>query len=127
MIINVDYVELGAHAERMSTVASLMTSPPITAARNETIAEVTRRMHDHRVGSVIIVDAGTPIGILTERDILRLAAESSSASNDKSPIVGDVMTTPAESISASTELAVALATMRERGYRHMPEIGRAHV
>ena len=42
MIINVDYVEAAAHAECMSTVASLMTGPPITAVRHETIADVTR-------------------------------------------------------------------------------------
>ena len=106
----------------MSTVASLMTSPPITALREETIAEVTRRMHDQRVGSVIVVDGGTPIGILTERDILRLAAEGPLAAQDPPPVVGDVMTTPPDTIAATTELAVALVTMRERGYRHMPVV-----
>ena len=100
-----------------------MTSPPIVAAREETIADVTRRMHDHRVGSVVIVHNGIPVGILTERDVLRLAAGTQDNDQKEAPTtVATSMTTPAECIGVSTDLTVALTTMRERGYRHMPVV-----
>ena len=80
-------------------------------------------MHDHRVGSVVIVHNGIPVGILTERDVLRLAAGTQDNDQKEAPTtVATSMTTPAECIAVSTDLTVALTTMRERGYRHMPVV-----
>lgn len=39
------------------------------------IADVLRKMVDHKISAVPIVEKGIPIGIITEKDILRLADE----------------------------------------------------
>ena len=75
MIINVDSGSGGAHAEVMSTIDSIMTSPAVTAASDEQLDEVVRRMHDHRVGSVLVTKGPDLVGIVTERDVLRLHSE----------------------------------------------------
>ena len=56
------------------TVGELMSSPPVTATPSETVAETAARMREHQVGSVVVVDGRRPIGILTERDLIRFAA-----------------------------------------------------
>lgn len=99
----------------MASIDSLMTSPPVTALASEPLTVAVRRMHDHRVGSVVVMEGNRAIGIVTERDVLRVAA-----ADQTDQTVGSVMTSPVESIDVATPLATALTTMRERGYRHMP-------
>jgi citrate synthase len=100
----------------MPNIDSIMTSPPVTASVDEALDVVVRRMHDNRVGSVLITKGADLVGIVTERDVLRLHSDGEPAST----LIGDVMTAPVDSIDRSVALQDALATMRERGYRHMP-------
>jgi citrate synthase len=95
---------------------TLMTTPAITARVDEPLAELIRRMHEHRVGSIIVLDGTRPVGIVTERDVLRDAAEHV----DLDSAASDVMTTPLDTIEHDVETRRALVIMRERGYRHLP-------
>ncbi|HWS45964.1 MAG TPA: CBS domain-containing protein, partial [Acidimicrobiia bacterium] len=55
------------------TVADVMSRPVVTAQPAETVAAAAQRMHDHRVGSVVVIDHDDrAIGILTERDMIHL-------------------------------------------------------
>ncbi|MDO9174191.1 MAG: CBS domain-containing protein, partial [Actinomycetota bacterium] len=99
----------------MASIDSLMTSPPVTALVSERLTAAVRRMHDHRVGSVVVMEGSRAIGIVTERDVLRAAAQPLAEQS-----VGAVMTAPVDTVDVTTPLPDALALMRERGYRHMP-------
>ncbi len=99
----------------MASIDSLMTSPPVTALVSEPLTAAVRRMHDHRVGSVVVMEGSRAIGIVTERDVLRAAAHPLAEQS-----VGAVMTAPVDTVDVTTPLPDALALMRERGYRHMP-------
>ena len=105
----------------MTSIDSLMTSPPVTALVGEPLTAVIRRMHDGRVGSVVVMEGTTAIGIVTERDVLRAAA-----AGGYDGMVGAVMTVPVDTIDVATPLPTALALMRERGYRHMPVTDHGH-
>ena len=99
----------------MTAIATVMTTPPVTATVGEPLAAAVRRMHDHRVGSVLVMEGNRAVGIVTERDVLR-----ATAGGDPGLTVAGVMTAPVDTIDVATSLQEALATMRERGYRHMP-------
>lgn len=99
----------------MASIGTVMTSPPVTALVHEPLTQAIHRMHEHRVGSVVVMEGSRAIGIVTERDVMRAAA-----GEPQRPTVGSVMTAPVETIDIATPLPAALATMRERGYRHMP-------
>ena len=101
----------------MSTVEAIMTAPPVTATGDEPLAEAVRRMHEHRIGSVVVLKDLRPVGIVTERDVLGVAA-THDALGDLT--VEQAMTTPVDTIDTGTDPAAALLTLRERGYRHMP-------
>ncbi len=101
------------------TVGDVMSRPPVTATAEETFATVARRMRDNRVGSVIVVDGERPVGILTERDVLR--ATGSGAEPDGAR-VRDWMTADPDSVSSERTAADAFAALAEHGYRHFPVV-----
>ena len=71
------------------TVAEVMSSPAITAHSSETVAEVSKRMAEQKKGSVVIVDGERPIGILTERDLVRFNATGAAAARHQGQRVDD--------------------------------------
>jgi citrate synthase len=99
-------------------IETLMTTPVVTALSDESLTELIHRMHEHRVGSVIVVDGRRPVGIVTERDVLRCTA----LATDSALKVAGAMSVPVDVIDSSADPRSALARMRERGYRHMPVV-----
>ena len=99
-------------------VDSITTHPAVTASPSEPLSTAIRRMHDHRVGSVVITEGSSIVGIATERDVLRVLANG--ATSDIA--LAAVMSHPVDTVNADSDAAQALATMRERGYRHAPVV-----
>ena len=60
-----------------------MSSPVVTALPDETVAAAAGLMSERGVGSIIVVDGKRPLGIVTERDIVRFAAAGPSAEGTK--------------------------------------------
>lgn len=94
-----------------------MTEPAITAAPDETIATAAARMRNHGIGSVVVVDAGRPAGILTERDLLLAAAEGAEPTSGR---VRDWMHPNPETVEADATIDEAWHQLSDRGYRHIP-------
>jgi citrate synthase len=108
-----------AEPAKVRTVAELMSAPPITALPTESIGEVATRMEEKRIGSVIVVDAERPIGILTERDLLRFAASGGEAASAR---VADWMTPDCDTVPPDLDVVEAFRSLAERGYRHIPVV-----
>ena len=62
----------------------------VTASTGDSILQAVRVLVDHNIGGVVVVEGGEVIGILTERDILRLVA--SKPDELQALEVGQVMT-----------------------------------
>ena len=101
------------------TVSELMSSPPITATPSELIAEAAERMRSSGVGSVVVVDGTRPIGILTERDLVRFAAAGGDAVGTK---VAEWMTEEPDCVEPSLDVAEAFTSLAQHGYRHIPVV-----
>ncbi|MEX2293000.1 MAG: citrate/2-methylcitrate synthase [Acidimicrobiales bacterium] len=101
------------------TVAEVMTSPAVTALSSESIAEVSARMEERKKGSAIVVDGERPIGILTERDLVRFNATGASAAETK---VSEWMTQPVDCAAPDLSVQAAFATLNEHRYRHLPVV-----
>jgi len=97
-----------------------MSRPVVTAEPAERIATIAQRMRDNKVGSVVVVDHDDRvIGILTERDMLRLAAAGSDASTAK---VSEWMTADPDTVASGVDATAAFARLAEHGYRHIPVV-----
>src|SRR5262245_13278764 len=107
-------------AKRELTVGDIMSHPVVTARPSETLAEAATRMRERKVGSVVAVDADErAIGILTERDMIRIAAAGSDASTAK---VSEWMTADPDAIGPDVDVRAAFSALAEHGYRHIPVV-----
>ena len=104
---------------RRRAVADLMTSPPVTALPDDTMAEVAVRMDKERLSCVVVVEDARPVGILTERDIVRFAASGADAATTP---VAEWMTAQPDTVDPAVEAGTAFASLAERGYRHIPVV-----
>jgi citrate synthase len=99
------------------TVADLMTSPAVTASPGETVREAAGRMREAGVGSVVVVEGNRPVGILTERDLLRAMARPG-----PEDAVADWMTAYPDCVHPDLEVAEAWRSLAAHGYRHIPVV-----
>jgi citrate synthase len=101
------------------TVAEVMSSPVVTVSPDETVAAAASLMRDRSVGSVVVADGSRPIGILTERDIVRLAAAGPSGDGTK---VAEWMTADPDCVEPGLSVQEAFASLGAHGYRHIPVV-----
>ncbi len=94
-----------------------MTQPVITAEPNESLAIAAARMREHGIGSVVVVQHSRPVGILTERDLLRAAAAAANPSHTQ---VRDWMATEPDCVDADASIDDAWHQLADHGYRHIP-------
>src|ERR1041385_1777697 len=113
-----------ADGAAVRTVAEVMSTSPVTAVPSETIAEAAARMADRRVGSVIVVDGDRPIGILTERDLVRFGA---SGANSEGTKVSEWMTEDPDCVGPDVSVQLAFDSLAEHGYRHIPVVDNGHL
>jgi CBS domain-containing protein len=59
----------------MVRVADVMTADVKTIASESMVADAAKAMAKWRIGSLVIVDGSTPIGIITEGDVSKLVAK----------------------------------------------------
>ena len=77
-------------------------------------------MNRQRVGSIIVKDAETVVGIFTERDVLtRIVA---AGRDPKTTTVSEVMTPDFLSITQVTSVEDAMQMMTDKRVRHLPVI-----
>ena len=92
----------------------------VTASTSETVLGAVRALVDHNIGGVVVVDGGGVIGILTERDILRLAARS--PEELRTLQVGHVMTRDVIQLAPDDDLPHVMEVMTENRIRHLPVV-----
>jgi citrate synthase len=108
-----------ADAVQVPTVAEVMSTPIVSVAPGDPVAGVARLLAERGVGSVVVVDGERLAGILTERDLVRFA---SAGGDPATATVGEWMTADPAVADPGTDAGAALATLTERGFRHLPVV-----
>jgi CBS domain-containing protein len=89
-----------------------------TISPKASVLEATRKMNQHKVGSLIVMDGQRVAGILSERDVLtRVVTEELAPS---SVIVEQVMTRDVICCDPSDDLDDVSGIMKTRRIRHVP-------
>src|SRR5690606_36963229 len=96
-----------------------MSRPVVTALPDESVAAAASRMNERKVGSVVVVDGTRPVGILTERDVLRGVAGGTPPTDLK---VGELMTPDPDTVAPGVSGHEAVASLNDRRYRHLPVV-----
>jgi CBS domain-containing protein len=97
--------------------------PVITASARMTITEAARAMKQKNVGALIIVNAGRPLGVLTDRDI---AIDVVAAGKDPDAVrVEDVMRKKPATLREDLGLMDAARIFAKTGVRRLPVVDKA--
>jgi citrate synthase len=100
-------------------VRDLMTSPAVTCTADETLAEAAGLMQRADTGSVVVIDDGKVVGILTERDLLRAAV---GAGDPRREQVRLWMTARPDVLGPDERVDAAWASLTSHHYRHLPVV-----
>ena len=104
----------------LTTVESIMTRPPLdTAGPSKSIQDIAIQMKEKGRGGIIIVDDDAkPIGIITERDIVRkVLAEYKDPKNVRA---SDVMSQPLVTVGPEVHVSEASLIMAKYNIRRLP-------
>ncbi|RMH38567.1 MAG: CBS domain-containing protein [Deltaproteobacteria bacterium] len=100
------------------TVGEIMNKDVVTAPPDAQVREIAAEMANRRISCVVIVGGGRPVGILSERDIVRLVATKPNL------LVGltaqEAMTTPVVTVTPDVTLREAIRRMKEHRLRRFP-------
>ena len=88
-----------------------------TVSGEATFTEAAAVMHDNKISSVLVVEGGRPVGIVTERDVVNLVAGGLDPVATK---VSGRMTRDLATVDRRADLADAARTMAELRIRHLP-------
>lgn len=103
----------------MTRVRDVMTTQLVTVGPSATVAQAATLMGEHHVGSALVVEGETLLGIFTERDIVRALSQDFDAPRE--PIL-DWMTHDPVTIEPDATVQEALDRMLSGGFRHLPVV-----
>jgi len=102
----------------LTTIGELMTNILQTVEVSSSVQDAAKKMRDKNISSLVVMDGSNkPIGIITERDLVRkvCANDSSSKSTNVKDILSDVLVTT----DALSEVGVAADIMIQNKVRHL--------
>ena len=97
-------------------VGSAYPDQPLAATADDSVGNVLQLLRAQRTGAVLICEGSKLVGIVTERDALKLMA--------RRPICLDagreIMSSPPATIASSATVGESIRRMAEGNYRHLP-------
>lgn len=108
-------------------VSDIMVRDIKTAEENQSINAIAKMMSDNNIGSVVIVksnEAGVLAGIITERDIVRIAGAAQTSTTLLQLIARDIMSKPVITIDEGSSIQDAIQSMKLNNIRRLPVVNR---
>lgn len=105
----------------MNTVRSILRmkgSTTLSVERSVPLRDALTTMMDNNVGSLLVIDHGRLVGLLTEREFARAVAAGGEAA--LAGVAGDVMTQDVLFVSPETTVDECMALMTDKRTRHLP-------
>jgi CBS domain-containing protein len=105
----------------MQTVGQLLQvkgSQIFSVAPHESVLRAIEIMATRYVGALLVMNEGTLLGIISERDYARKVILKNRSSHDTP--VSDIMTSPAISVTPEDTVHHCMQLMTEKRFRHLP-------
>jgi len=105
------------------TISAILNSKgnEIIAVESDTVvSEAVKLFAERRIGAVPVLAEGKVVGIFSERDVVYSLAKLGAKALDQR--VGDIMTSPALTVTPGDAVMAALSLMTRRRVRHLPVI-----
>ena len=105
--------------EILNHVKEIMITNVATTTPDQTLAEAARLMEERNIGSLAVLEKDRLVGIITERDFLKLAAKGYDSRTTK---VSEGMTKPVVKCDPMTTITEAFVLMKKYRVRHLPVV-----
>lgn len=100
-------------------IQNYMTKSVITLPKTVKVSSAARLMAERVISCIVIVDNSTkPIGIITERDIVRRILFANI--DPKTKKLDDVMSSPVITAAPDVDMSAAIKTMQKNRIRRLP-------
>lgn len=98
-------------------VSEVMVKDPVEVRPDTSCGQIARIMKNRKIGSVVLVEKGKPVGIVTERDLVhRVMAED----KDKEKCFADkVATKPVIAVSIHADVEMVVDIMKDYNIRRL--------
>jgi CBS domain-containing protein len=100
-------------------VSDVMTQASISDSPSDTLRSAAECMWRQQTGSVVVMEQDNLVGIITERDVLKAAAQGMDV--DKTT-VGEFMTRTVITVPSSDSVRDAARLMAQHWIRHLPVV-----
>ncbi|MEM2096106.1 MAG: CBS domain-containing protein [Candidatus Caldarchaeum sp.] len=97
-------------------VRDVMDRKVVEVDEGATVLDVVKKMIENDVWSVVITRNKLPIGVVTERDVIRRCIAKGCSLTMR---VGEIMSSPIEVISPDASLGEAMAKLAEKNIRRL--------
>lgn len=108
---------MGESAPPSELVSAIMSTKVVTVKSTEKVSKALQTMVRQRIGSIIVVDKGKPVGILTERDV---STRTARGQNVRTMVVASMMSKPLVTIPPSAQVWQAVEEMVRKDIRRLP-------
>jgi CBS domain-containing protein len=98
-----------------TSISEIMTQKLETIDPSNTAQEAAKKMADKNVSSLVVIDK--PIGIITERDLVRQVCVNDASSS--TAIIHNIMSSPLVTIDANSSVEAAADVMIQNKVRHL--------
>ena len=103
---------------QISTILAKKGSAVFTVKPDQTVREAVALLVDKRIGAVVVVDGtGRPVGIVSERDVVRELAKNENVLNEPA---SRVMTVDVIIARPGDDTKAVSKTMTVKRFRHLP-------
>ena len=101
-----------------TTVRQVITKKLETIRPSSNAQEAAKRMRDKKVSSLVVIEKGdTPVGIVTERDLVRHVCSKDISSD--SVLIQEIMSSPMVTIDVNASIEQAADKMIQNKVRHL--------
>jgi len=95
----------------------------VTSEAENSVEDAIRSMQGRNISALVVADHGKPVGIFTERDVLRCYVTTGGKSFKEVPL-RDAMTANLVVAELDDDLNEIMAVMTDRNIRHLPVVDR---
>lgn len=101
------------------TIGEMMTTDVVTVGPDDPVERAVRVMLERDIGSVVVAEGATPVGVFTERDLSRRILDDPDLLGRP---VREVMSAPVISAPPSSEVVEAFGLMDAKKVRRIPVV-----
>ncbi len=95
-------------------------TPLVTVGPDDPVLDALRRMAESGVGAVLVMEHGSLVGIMTERDYARKIVLQGRAS--ATTPVRTIMTSPVKTVTPEHRARACMEMMSDHRFRHLPVV-----